>query len=616
MQTGALREKVVISKFLALMCAGLLILAILAGTSGARTEMTPEFFSVDPCSPIVVTHGQSAADIFAPALRSGNPPPPGMCRIAEAFNLDPNDNVDAISVPELFFQEAVATYSTPQGWAANVFFWSIDRTSIGRAMGDVLGASTGIVGSAGSPELTETTTNSQSACGDEFWQIFDQVAPPAQGRMNGLLYEEVDLEETAGVFGANSLDDLDAMDHHCEEDNSYFFSVDPCTAGKYGVSAASVMRVFGKGGAASFVEYYTPEDLGLDPNDDIDALQIWSPYIWPWEAEPNEYWVVLSLAPGSPSLVEAGTGFTWSAADLFLVNRPTMPYPGINSVGDIAGADNRCWVHAEYLSLLPTDNLDAVQVIIADPGAENPQPSDGSGGADPDVELCWDLDFWLSDCNLYLGNDPCNLIYMGSQSGNCFAPFDLLDFCGTYFWRIDVTVDANVYEGDVWSFKVVSELTGDFDCNNIVNFGDLGCMAYNWLARHEDIGALQDGIPDECEFSNITDIAPEGGDGITNFLDYSLFALHWLEELECPCSGNNYDLSGPMGFPDGMVSTYDLFFMAECLTSSGCPPEADYNCDGTVDEADGDHLAAVISCFGPSYTGTNEEAQACCESLP
>ncbi len=628
MQTGALREKVVISNFLVLMCAGLLILAVLTGSGYGVTEMIPEFFSVDPCSPIVTTHGNSAADLFDPMLYGGAPPPAGTCRTAGALGLDPNDNVDAISFFEIFFPEPVWTEkgtrklkdgTIKEYWIANAYFWSVDRNSNGRSMGDFLALP--IVPSGISPVLDETTSG-DSACGDVFWQIFDQVAPPAQVRMNAMYYEEVDLEETAGLFGADGLDELDALERHCEDDDRYFFSVDPCTAARLGVSPASVLRVVSGGGA--WAEYYTPEDLGLDPNDDIDALQIWSPYVvipgMP-EPGPNDLRVVFSLSPNSPSLMEPGTGFTWSPADLFMVQKDTTiypgVYPGINSPGDMAGFDNRCWMHAEYLSLDPNDNLDALQIILVDPEAGDPSPSDGTLGADISSIINWRPGYGAVAHDVYFGTDfndvndanTVSFVYMGSFSDNSYDPGPLA-FCTMYYWRIDPVIDGNTWIGDVWSFRTVSELgEADFDCSCRIDWLDLSCMAHSWLGSYEPIGPLQDGIPDECESFDFTDL---DSDGITNFHDFALMLSEWFEECDdgCTCSENNYDLSG-----DGMVTMSDLVVVLSCIGTSGCPPEADYICDGIVDQADADHMQDVLNCFGAPFMGTNEEAQACCEQI-
>ncbi len=577
-----------------LMCSGLLIVTVLVATTYSKSEQTPEFFSVDPVSPIVTVHGKSPADIFDPALfHASGPPPEGLCRSAADLGLDVGDNVDAISVPEKFYLEAVETHQHWKMWkgqwynywTGNFYFWSVDRDSVGRTGGDFLIACTGGVPSTMSPVLDETTTNGNSACGDVFVQIFDQQGPPLQTRLNMLWYQETDLEETGGAFGAAGLDELDALERNCDEDDRYFFSVDAPTATKLGVSPASVLRVTPGGG--DWAEVLTPADLGLEANDDIDALQIWgSKWV---ERDMDNLWIVFSLAPGSPSLTEAGTGFTWSPADLFLINTNSILYPGWNSGGDVAGADNRCWIHAEYLSLEPEDNIDSLFIALYDPGASDPNPPDLTISMDFNIKLSWTPGYYADSHDVYLGtdfndvNDANNSlpvgasVYKGNFSINSYDPCSL-EQCMDYYWRVDEVnedgPDPCFWPGYVWSFRTRGQLIGDFDCNNIVNFADLSFITYNWLASHN-------GIPDECE-QILPDIAPEGGDGIVNFLDYALWSLHWLEvaEDECPLDCDIND--------DGKADLADLIRLKLCI---GTPPEggcaaADLNCDGVIDDQD------------------------------
>jgi hypothetical protein len=55
---------------------------------------------------------------------------------------------------------------------------------------------------------------------------------------------------------------------------------------------------------------------------------------------------------------------------------------------------------------------------------------------------------------------------------------------------------------------------GDINRDGSVDSVDLGILVDQWL-----------GAPS----SPSADIAPDGGDGIVNFLDYAVLAGHWLE---------------------------------------------------------------------------------------
>jgi len=195
--------------------------------------------------------------------------------------------------------------------------------------------------------------------------------------------------------------------------------------------------------------------------------------------------------------------------------------------------------------------------------------------------------------------DPCNLLLMGEQTADCFTPPGPLDYCTTYYWQVIEVNDLHpdsLWEGDVWSFTTASSLPGDIDCNGVVNWGDLSCVAGYWLASGPDDDG-PNGIPDECD-SYATDIAPDGGDGIVNFLDYAVVAGHWLEEWQPECWGNprqcHGDIDGELeGSPFGgyyYVGDIDLGILTAAYgTSEGEPgydPCADTDHDGDVDAED------------------------------
>jgi hypothetical protein len=71
-------------------------------------------------------------------------------------------------------------------------------------------------------------------------------------------------------------------------------------------------------------------------------------------------------------------------------------------------------------------------------------------------------------------------------------------------------------EYDVYLIKLCSDgtLSADLNCNGTVHLEDLTTLADQWL---QPPGILS------------TDMAPEPGDGIVNFLDFAVFAEDWLE---------------------------------------------------------------------------------------
>jgi hypothetical protein len=75
-------------------------------------------------------------------------------------------------------------------------------------------------------------------------------------------------------------------------------------------------------------------------------------------------------------------------------------------------------------------------------------------------------------------------------------------------------------------------------------------------------GGLYGQDPPSLEFELITehliaDIAPEGGDGIVDFLDFEAFANAWLSTTTSPNWNPAADLAPPLN-PDGIIDTLDL----------------------------------------------------------
>ena len=80
-------------------------------------------------------------------------------------------------------------------------------------------------------------------------------------------------------------------------------------------------------------------------------------------------------------------------------------------------------------------------------------------------------------------------------------------------------------------------------------------------------GGLLGQDPPSLEFELISqnliaDIAPEGGDGVVDFLDFEAFAKAWLSTIDSPNWNPNADLAPPSN-PDGVIDTLDLVIFFE-----------------------------------------------------
>ena len=115
-----------------------------------------------------------------------------------------------------------------------------------------------------------------------------------------------------------------------------YFTLDAATAAAYAVTPADIFWV-NMGGL-----FATRAALGLVAGDDIDALsvhQTGNPPVW----EAGEL-IYFSLRPGSPSLAANG----WSPADILAVFSGGVPF---------------VWAPAGALGLLPTDDINALQIF-------------------------------------------------------------------------------------------------------------------------------------------------------------------------------------------------------------------------------------------------------------
>jgi len=142
--------------------AGLIMFTIFV--LSAQLLASPVYFSLDAASPSVGGI-LTEADIFDPVFLGPGPPPSGICQSRAALGLVAGDEVDAVSNAHFFMQDMGAVLYG-EDWAANYFFWSVDRASVGSAAGgDILAAVLGPVGTGvASPVFDETTVRLVGTC--------------------------------------------------------------------------------------------------------------------------------------------------------------------------------------------------------------------------------------------------------------------------------------------------------------------------------------------------------------------------------------------------------------------------------------------------------------------
>jgi endo-1,4-beta-xylanase len=160
--------------------------------------------------------------------------------------------------------------------------------------------------------------------------------------------------------------------------------------------------------------------------------------------------------------------------------------------------------------------------------ASSPTPANGATSVGTTTDLSWtagsgatshDVYFGTTSPGTYRGNQATTTYDTGTMAGNT-----------TYYWRIDEKNGSGTTTGNIWSFTTASAepetcadvhtaghgLLSDLNNDCYVDELDLWVVADYWLET--DCGGFYD-----CEGS---DFEP---DGDVDFVDFSNFALQWLE---------------------------------------------------------------------------------------
>jgi hypothetical protein len=104
---------------------------------------------------------------------------------------------------------------------------------------------------------------------------------------------------------------------------------------------------------------------------------------------------------------------------------------------------------------------------VPTPYAHRPVPVDGAEDVTIDTALSWRAGGLAATHDVYFGTDeaavtdanrinPLGVLASQGQEPNSFDPYGATGFLNldtTYYWRIDEVNDANIWKGDVWSFR-------------------------------------------------------------------------------------------------------------------------------------------------------------------
>ena len=112
------------------------------------------------------------------------------------------------------------------------------------------------------------------------------------------------------------------------------------------------------------------------------------------------------------------------------------------------------------------------------PKAGIPKPYNGEIDVAQEAILSWKKGAYAVNHNLYFGKvaedvnaanltNPLDVLVGENQNINAYDPDGLLDFGGTYYWRVDEVNDLDPnspWRGDLWSFTVINYfIVDDFE---------------------------------------------------------------------------------------------------------------------------------------------------------
>jgi hypothetical protein len=182
----------------------------------------------------------------------------------------------------------------------------------------------------------------------------------------------------------------------------------------------------------------------------------------------RDTWVSLGWTPGDFAAshdvylgenfddVDAGTGDTFQVNQTetyFTIGFPGFPYPD----GLVPGT-SYYWRVDDVEADGTTIHKGTVWSFMITPKfALNPNPVDGTGFVDPNVEISWEAGFGAMLHHIYFGDNFADVnngtpdTYKGPSGFSKYTP-GTLELGKAFYWRVDEFDGFETYKGDVWGF--------------------------------------------------------------------------------------------------------------------------------------------------------------------
>ena len=268
----------------------------------------------------------------------------------------------------------------------------------------------------------------------------------------------------------------------------------------------------------------------------------------------TEVWATLSWLPAPSAVshdvyfgesyadVETGTGDTFRGNQDFtyyIVGFIGFPYPDGLVPGttyywriDEVSADGTIYTGEVWSFLVPPKT------------AYKPSPADDGKFIDPDVVLRWTAGHGAKKHIVYFG-DNLDTVRDAAEGGTEIAVTNYtpgsLEYEKTYYWRVDETDGANIYTGDVWSFKTAKAgggLRADYytgtefntfvltRTDNQINFSWMDPEAPNAAVGDNDFSVRWTGEV-EAGYTETYTFYPKTDDGVRLWVDGRLLVDSW-----------------------------------------------------------------------------------------
>jgi hypothetical protein len=189
------------------------------------------------------------------------------------------------------------------------------------------------------------------------------------------------------------------------------------------------------------------------PADGTMLPDIWVSLIWSagFTAASHNVYFSDNLADVEASAAEASRGNQTSTN--FVAGFPGFPYPD----GFVPGTTYYWRIDEVEADGTTIYEGNIWSFTVPPKTGYNPDPADGAGSVDPNVELNWEPGFGVILHHVYFGdnfaevNNGTGGTYKGPAGFPEYTP-GTLELEKVYFWRVDEFDAINTYKGDVWGF--------------------------------------------------------------------------------------------------------------------------------------------------------------------